>query len=200
MSLWIITARRNREIPSDLKSRHRNTARVIYFPPSFTSDRQRNRKWGCHLLRLYTFRHFVAVRDYCSAVQSEVLSSAIFRRKLIPSGMCYLFTPGIARFYSGCMCTATCEEAIESSAYVRNREPSQSAAMRMRISGSALFEWIFEGKNWIARAPQKGMNVKDTKKLDKRKLSGKRFRNGIPLGMLKRTGHWKRDRRNWNGV
>lgn len=78
-----------------------------------------------------------------------------------------LYLPGIARFYSGYICIATCEEAIESSAYLaRNRKlsSSQSAAMQMQILVAHYWnESPGRGGEKIERAREKEKNVKNTK-------------------------------------
>lgn len=133
----------------------------------------------------------VYLSAFCGRVRllqrGAIWSSAIFRRKLIPPGMCCLFTPTLQGFIQ--------------TTYVQRCAKKQSnlvhtwgIASPHRIkrgyanadSGRALLEWISREKNW-ARARKKRMWKTREAKLDKRKLSGKRFRNGIPLGILKGT-------------
>lgn len=76
----------------------------------------------------------VYLSAFCGRVRllqrGAIWSSAIFRRKLIPPGMCCLFTPTLQAFIqTRYECRTMREEAIESSAYVRNRGPSLHKAL-----------------------------------------------------------------------
>jgi len=157
MSLWIITACRNRKIPSDLKSQYRNTGAWFTFRQVL---RAIGNVTGIGMSPATT----VYLSAFCGRARllqrGAISSSAIFQRKLIPSGMCCLFTPAWQNFIQTTYiqwCAKKQSNLVHTWGIASPYRTKRGYANA--DSGSTLLEWISREK--IEREKEK--NVKDTK-------------------------------------
>jgi len=144
MSLWIITACRNHEIPSDLKSRPVTRARDLLSAKFYERSAT-----GIGMSPATT----VYLSAFCGRARllqrGAIWSSAIFRRKLIPSGTCGLFTPAWQDFIQTTYiqrCAKKQSNLVQTWGIARPHRTKRGYANA--DSGSTLLEWISREKNW----------------------------------------------------